>query len=1080
MKYFLAIFCVAVAGLSFGQTNAAPPAPASAQKAEVKPGEKSTNDFSDQPFVVESIKSTVRFEADGTGVRSSETRVHLQSESAVQQLGQLVFSYNSEFEKLTISGRVEKADGTSIPIPDSAIQDVSSPVSRVAPMYSDQRQKHVIVPSLRPGDTLEYETKIDQFAPMAPNQFWLSYDFDRKYIVRDEELTVDVPASKYVNVKSADEFKPVVSEKNGRRIYSWKTSHLERPDDSAGKDKGKKKKHGEDKFPDVQVSTFKTWGEVGNWYATLEKDRTTPSDAIRAKAADLTSGLSNEMDKLQAIYTYVSENYRYVSLSFGAGRFQPHAASEVFVNEYGDCKDKHTLLAAMADAIGLHAYAALTSSTHKVDASFPSPAQFNHVITYIPVGKDTVWLDTTADLAPFRLLLPTVRGKSALVVGVAGESEIKEVPKAPAVPNVAQIDLTGTINELGTLDADVRMTFRGDSEVLTRLSVRAVPEAKWKDYIEYLAKSAGIEGEASNVKFSDFLDLKKPMEYSFHINKLNYFNRFAGEPKLQLPMGQMEFKSPEESEDGKPIDLSMVRLDYDVKLTFPKQFSIQLPLPVKLDREFGHYESKYSLAGQTITARRTLELTAAEIPADDYGQLQAFRRIVSTDSRQELSITVAKTADSEVASDISPEELLKSAESALRNGDYQAAIDLLNQVIKKQPKHKTAYETLGRAYRALGNDAEAEAAFKKAVEMDPYSPYAYNYLGLTYWKEHLYEAAAAQFQKQLEVDPLDKWAHYYLGEMLNEQKKFADAEAELEKANSITPNSAGVLIALGKANLGLGNSEKAQMYFSKAVSLAPNPSTWNDVAYDLADQKGNLDLAKQYAESAVSSVAAALRNVRLSDLKIQQLAAVNFLAMCWDTLGWVHFQKGDVPVAEKYLTAAWDMSQQATVADHLGQLYEKKGDRDKAIEYYSLSLASDHPDPETRSRLAKLVGDKKVNKLVDRQHDALTKARTFDLPNAKGEGSADFYIALAPGPKVEDVRYIGGNDRLKDLGDLLKQVDFKAEFPDQTDTRIVRRGVLSCAASANSPIKKDKQTEPPGNGPCKFVLLTPESLRTVN
>ena len=43
---------------------------------------------------------------------------------------------------------------------------------------------------------------------------------------------------------------------------------------------------------------------------------------------------------------------RYIGVDFGVGRFQPHTATEVLGNGYGDCKDKHALLAALLAAIG--------------------------------------------------------------------------------------------------------------------------------------------------------------------------------------------------------------------------------------------------------------------------------------------------------------------------------------------------------------------------------------------------------------------------------------------------------------------------------------------------------------------------------------------------------------------------------------------------------------------------------------------------------------------------------------------------------------------------------------------------------
>jgi tetratricopeptide (TPR) repeat protein/transglutaminase-like putative cysteine protease len=1062
----------------------------SGAKAAAQPAEKpATPEFSQEPFLIESLKSVYRFEADGTGSRRVETKVRVQSEAAVQQLGQLVVSYDADFEKVAITGRVVKPDGSTVPFPADAVQDMSSPVSQIAPMYSDVRQKHIIVPSLRPGDLLEYEMQFELFAAMAPNQFWTTYDFDKTYIVRDEELRIDVPASKYVNVKTHDEFKPEVSEKEGRRIYSWTTSHLERDDDRT-KDKKRKPAKDEDEFPAVQVSTFKTWDEVGAWYAMLEKERLAPNAAIRIKTAELTKGLADDSAKLEALYTYVAQAYRYVSLSFGVGRYQPHAAAEIFTNQYGDCKDKHTLLASMIDAAGLHAYAALTSALHKVDAGFPSPSQFDHMITYVSGETQPIWLDTTPELAPFRLLGPTIRGKDALVVGVGGKSEILKIPEQPAVPSFQRLSIEGTLNDLGTLEADVHLSFRGDLEVAERIAVRAISQANYKDFAEYLANAAGLQGEVSHVSFSDIANTKTPLDCTFHLTKLNYFNRFEREPKLDFPMGKLDVADPEEPEDDKPIDIDTAHFEYRLKLQISPQFEVHLPLPVKLERDFGRYESQYSLQGATLAGQRELELKLRKIPAARLSEFQAFRRTVMADIDQKVAVKVSETAAGEEAADVNVEELLQSAYSALDNGQYQASIDLIERALKKEPKHKSAYNDLGRAYRALGKYQEAETALKEAIEIDPYSPYAYTNLGLVYWNQDRYAEGEKAFQKQIEVNPLDKWAHAYLGAMLNHEKRFAEAEPELEKAIAITPDAPDTLMALGTAQLNLGKAEKAQECFARVVALAPFPPIWNDIAYALAEHKTNLDLAQQYAESAVTTIATQLRNVQLNDLKMQHLVLVVLLGSCWDTLGWVHFQKGNLPVAEKYLSAAWNLRQNATVGDHLGQLYERKGELEKAIELYSLALAASHPGPETRPRLAKLVGDSKVDAYVDAHRAQLSKERSFAVPLVRSEGTAEFYVELAPGAKVEDVRYIDGSDAMKELGTSLKKIDFKAEFPDETDTRIVRRGILSCSSLAQEapPVlrhatketPKPEPAKPSPAGPCTFVLLTPESIRSVN
>src|SRR4029077_131071 len=57
-----------------------------------------------------------------------------------------------------------------------------------------------------------------------------------------------------------------------------------------------------------------------------------------------------------------------------------------------------------------------------------------------------------------------------------------------------------------------------------------------------------------------------------------------------------------------------------------------------------------------------------------------------------------------------------------------------------------------------------------------------------------------------------------------------------------------------------------------------------------------------------------------------------------DTLGWVEFADGNVDKALKYILAAWQLSEGAEVADHLGQIYAKRGDTEKAEYFYAVSL----------------------------------------------------------------------------------------------------------------------------------------------
>src|SRR5215213_1496293 len=80
----------------------------------------------DEAYVFERLRTTYRFENDGTSRRELEAVIRIQSEAGVQAFGQLVFGYNAGTEKIEIVyARVKKRDGSVMNASSDAIQDLS-------------------------------------------------------------------------------------------------------------------------------------------------------------------------------------------------------------------------------------------------------------------------------------------------------------------------------------------------------------------------------------------------------------------------------------------------------------------------------------------------------------------------------------------------------------------------------------------------------------------------------------------------------------------------------------------------------------------------------------------------------------------------------------------------------------------------------------------------------------------------------------------------------------------------------------------------------------------------------------------
>lgn len=57
--------------------------------------------------------------------------------------------------------------------------------------------------------------------------------------------------------------------------------------------------------------------------------------------------------------------------------------------------------------------------------------------------------------------------------------------------------------------------------------------------------------------------------------------------------------------------------------------------------------------------------------------------------------------------------------SAMSSGNYDFAIELFKQVLKKDPKHVQSFGNLGLAYACKGMRAKALECLEKALQLDP-------------------------------------------------------------------------------------------------------------------------------------------------------------------------------------------------------------------------------------------------------------------------------------------------------------------------------------------------------------------------
>lgn len=103
---------------------------------------------------------------------------------------------------------------------------------------------------------------------------------------------------------------------------------------------------------------------------------------------------------------------------------------------------------------------------------------------------------------------------------------------------------------------------------------------------------------------------------------------------------------------------------------------------------------------------------------------------------------------------------------AVPSGDWQRKIELLQSVLKDDPKNLKALIQLGDAYFDADRFDQAIEAYSKALELDPKNPDVRTDMGIMYRKKGNPVRAVAEFKKAAEDNPRHVNSRYNLGIVL--------------------------------------------------------------------------------------------------------------------------------------------------------------------------------------------------------------------------------------------------------------------------------------------------------------------------
>lgn len=542
-----------------------------------------------------------------------------------KKFAEVDIDYDSTFEKVELDfARTIKPDGEVAVVGKKHIRDVSRYLN--FPLYSNARALIISMPEVTVGATIEYKLKITRSQLVDKKEFYTGYFLQNEEPVILANFSVASPQERDLKLKFINpqynyfsaKLEPQITEDTTKKIYRWQFKDV--PQIII-----------EPSMPPVSeinttilLSTFKSWDVIYKWWWNLAKDKIVTNDKMKELVKSLTQNLNTSKEKASAIYNWAIQNIRYVAIEYGQAGFEPHKATDIFANKYGDCKDQAILLISLLKQAGLQAYPVLigTKDNFKLQEDFPT-LLFNHAIAAVKIGEELIFLDATAETASFGDLPVDDQGRKVLVF-FDDRAEIALTPDFNPEHNRVVTETDFRIKEDETVLAERSVSTQGFYDQAQRYHLRYTQPIIVEEDLKEKVHSIVPGGKLLNYKIENLADMDKPIKLVYSFSGPEFLTS-AGLARVIPQLGDLDLTVVAKDSRQYPIDFASLSQKETVMIfKLPDNLKVKfLPQTIKYNTKWASYLNSFALDNSTIIFRQISRIKQKVISQNEYKLFKA-------------------------------------------------------------------------------------------------------------------------------------------------------------------------------------------------------------------------------------------------------------------------------------------------------------------------------------------------------------------------------------------------------------------------------------------------------------------------